>query len=89
MAQAVSEQLSPEAVARTHHAAQQAIGSVLERGRADGAFRTDLPASWLVTACIALVHACADGVRAGSIAERDAPAILATSVRDLFTGPAR
>lgn len=89
MAQAVSEHLSPEAVARTHHAAQQAIGKVLDRGQADGAFRTDLPASWLVTACIALVHACADGVRAGSIAERDAPAILATSVRDLFTGPAR
>ena len=89
MAQAVSEQLSPEAVARTHHAAQRAIGSLLERGRAEGAFRTDLPASWLVPACIALVHACADGVRAGSIHERDAPAILATSVRDLFTGPAR
>jgi TetR/AcrR family transcriptional repressor of mexCD-oprJ operon len=89
MAQAVSEQLSPEAVARTHQAAHQMIGSVLERGRADGTFRTDLPASWLVTACIALVHACADAVRAGSIAERDAPAMLATSVRDLFTGPAR
>lgn len=89
MAQAVSEQLSPEAVARTHQAAHQTIGSLLERGRADGTFRTDLPASWLITACIALVHACADAVRAGSVAERDAPAILATSVRDLFTGPGR
>ncbi len=89
MAQATSEQLSPEAVARTHQAAQQTIGALLERGRAEGAFRTDLPESWLVTACIALVHACADAVRAGSVAERDAPAILATSVRDLFTGPGR
>jgi hypothetical protein len=89
MAQATSEQLSPEAVARTHQAAQQTIGALLERGRADGTFRTDLPTSWLITACIALVHACAEAVRAGSVAERDAPPILATSIRDLFTGPGR
>jgi AcrR family transcriptional regulator len=89
MAQATSEQLSPEAVARTHQAAQQTIGALLERGRADGTFRTDLPTSWLITACIALVHACAEAVRAGSVAERDAPPMLATSIRDLFTGPGR
>jgi len=89
MAQRVSEQFSSETVARTHQAAHQAIGALLERGRADGTFRTDLPASWLVTACIALVHACADAVHAGSVAERDAPAILVASVRDLFTGPGR
>src|SRR5438093_1183043 len=50
MAQAVAEQLSPEAVARTHEAAHQTIGALVERGRADGSFRTDLPAGWLVTA---------------------------------------
>jgi AcrR family transcriptional regulator len=86
MAQAVTELLSPEAVARTHQAAHQVVGALLERGRADGSFRADLPASWLVTACIALIHACSDGVRAGQIDENDAPRILRTSVRDLFTG---
>jgi TetR/AcrR family transcriptional regulator, mexCD-oprJ operon repressor len=60
----VSELLSPEAVARTHQAAHQAIGALLERGMADGSFRTDLPAAWLATACIALIHACSDSVRA-------------------------
>jgi TetR/AcrR family transcriptional repressor of mexCD-oprJ operon len=86
MARAVAELLSPEAVARTHHAAHQTIGALLERGRSDGSFRIDLPASWLVTASIALIHACSDGVRAGQIDERDAPRILRTSVRDLITG---
>jgi AcrR family transcriptional regulator len=86
MAQAVSEQLSPDTVARTHQAAHHMIGALLERGRADGSFRTDLPTGWLVTACIALIHACSDGVRAGQITEADAPHILRTSVRDLFTG---
>jgi TetR/AcrR family transcriptional regulator, mexCD-oprJ operon repressor len=87
MAAAVAELLSPEAVTRTHQAAHQALGALLERGQADGSFRTDLPARWLVTASIALVHACSDGVRAGQIGERDAASILATSVRDLLTGP--
>jgi len=89
MAQAVAELLTPDAVARTHQAAHQAIGTLLARGQADGSFRTDLPTNWLVTACITLIHACADGVRAGQIDERDAARILRTSVRDLFIGTGR
>ena len=86
MAQAVSELLSPEAVTRTHQAAHQALGALLDRGLADGSFRTDVPAAWLATACIALIHACAQEVRAGRIGERDAVRILTATVRDLFTG---
>jgi TetR/AcrR family transcriptional regulator, mexCD-oprJ operon repressor len=86
MAAAVSELLNPEAVARTHHAAHQIIASLLARGQADGSFRTDLPADWLVPASVALVHACNDGVRAGRIDPDDALRILTVSVRDLFTG---
>lgn len=89
MAQAVAEQLGPEAVTRTHQAAHQTIGALLERGRADGSFRTDLPAAWLVASCIALGHALAEEVRTGRIDERDAPRMFAVTVRDLFTGPGR
>jgi hypothetical protein len=86
MAAAVAELLSPEAVTRTHQAAHHTVGALLERGRADGSFRTDVPAGWLAAASIALVHACSDGVRAGHIDEHDAVRILTTSVRDLFIG---
>lgn len=86
MAAAVAELLSPEAVTRTHQAAHHTIGALLERGQADGSFRTDLPARWLVTASIALVHACSDEVRAGNIDEHDAVRVLTTSVRGLLTG---
>jgi AcrR family transcriptional regulator len=86
MAQAVAELLSPDAVTRTHQAAHQTIGALLERGRADGSFRTDLPAGWLITSSIALIHACAEEVRAGRIGERDAVRVLTVTVRDLFTG---
>src|SRR5215831_13929971 len=87
MAQAVAEQLDPEAVARTHQAAHRTVGALLERGRADGSFRTDLPAAWLVTCCITLIHACAQEVRAGRIGDNDAVGLLTVTVRDLFTGP--
>ena len=86
MAQAVAEQMTPETVARTHQAAYHTLGALLERGRAAGSFRSDLPVSWLVTTCIALIHACAAEVREGRIEERDAVRILTTTVRDLFTG---
>jgi hypothetical protein len=86
MAAAVAELLTPEAVTRTHQAAHQTIGALLQRGQADGSFRTDLPARWLITASIALVHACNDEVRAGHIDQHDAIRILTTSVRDLLTG---
>lgn len=89
MAQAVAEQLSPQAVTRTHQAVHRTVGALLERGQADGSFRTDLPAAWLVTACIALIHACAQEVRADRIGERDAARILTATVRDLFTGTRR
>lgn len=87
MAAAAAERLSPEAITRTHQGAHHTIGALLARGQADGSFRTDLPSGWLVTASIALGHACSDQVRAGQIDEHDAVRILTTSVRDLFTGP--
>jgi len=86
MAQAVADHLGPDAVARTHHAARQSIEALLERGRADGSFRTDLPATWLVTACIVLIHACAAEVRADRIDEDEAAGILTATVSGLFTG---
>ena len=85
MAQAVSEVMNPEAVARTHHAAHQTIGALVERGQREGSFRTDVPAGWLVTACIALIHTCADEVRAGRIDDRDAAGILTST--SLRSGP--
>jgi TetR/AcrR family transcriptional repressor of mexCD-oprJ operon len=89
MSRAVAEQLSPEAVTRSHQAAHRTVGALVQRGRADGSFRTDLPAAWLVTSCIAVIHACAEEVRAGRIAEPDAVHVLTVTVRDLFTGRGR
>src|SRR5215468_9669809 len=59
MAEAAGSLLSAEAMARSHAAAHHAVAELAERGQADGSFRVDVPASWLVTCCFALLHACA------------------------------
>jgi TetR/AcrR family transcriptional repressor of mexCD-oprJ operon len=87
IAQASAEQLSPAALARTHHPIHQRLGRLVERGRADGSFRTDLPAAWLLTSALALAHASAQEVRAGRIDEATALHLLTVTIRDLFTGP--
>lgn len=86
VAEAAAAELSPAALRRVHDAAHRRVRALVDRGRAEGAFRTDLPADWLVTSWFALMHACGDDVRAG---RRDATAalgVLTATVRDVVVG---
>ena len=83
IAHAAAHQLSPEAMRRAHAAARGYIAGLVDRGRDDGSFRTDLPTEWIVTAVLALFHACGEDVRAGRIASREAPGLLTASVTAL------
>jgi TetR/AcrR family transcriptional repressor of mexCD-oprJ operon len=85
--QATAEELSPEAVRRTHEPAAAVLGRLIERGRREGAFRTDLPAQWLQVSFFALLHTAADEVRAGRIGAEAAAAAVATTVTELFAAP--
>jgi AcrR family transcriptional regulator len=82
-----AEQLSGEAMRRAHESARAVIGRLIERGRREGAFRTDVQISWLVTSCLALVHAAAEEVRAGELDTQAALDVLTVTVTDLFVGP--
>jgi TetR/AcrR family transcriptional regulator, mexCD-oprJ operon repressor len=64
--------------------APRPIRRLVDRGRREGAFRTDLPADWLVTTCFALLHACGDQVRAGAMSSAEALDVLTRTMRDLF-----
>ena len=81
-------QLSAEAMRRAHESARAVIRRLLERGRQEGAFRTDVPTSWLVTSSLALIHAAAEEVRAGELEEQAALEILTATVTELVVGPA-
>jgi TetR/AcrR family transcriptional repressor of mexCD-oprJ operon len=83
------QQLSSAALTRAHQAAAARIRDVVERGRNDGTFRTDLPTDWLEKSWIALMHAAAEEVHAGKTDPTRARAVLTATVRELFVGPGR
>jgi TetR/AcrR family transcriptional regulator, mexCD-oprJ operon repressor len=87
MAAASAAELSPDAMRRAHSAARDAILALVQRGRAEATFRNDLPAQWLVTATLALIHGAAEEVRAGSMGSEEALGVLVRSAQELLEGP--
>ena len=83
---AAAEQLSPEAMRRSHDAARRPIRKLIDRGRRAGDFRTDVTPDWLATSAIALMHAAVDEVRAGRMTGNAAGKALRASIRDLWIG---
>jgi AcrR family transcriptional regulator len=83
---ASAAELSPEAMRRAHAAARATIRKLAERGRHEGTFRSDVPVEWLVTGCLALVHAAAEEVREGELDSDAALEALSITVADLFAG---
>ena len=84
IAQAAAEQLSPVVMTRAHEAARRRLRELVDRGRIEGAFRTDLSTEWLVTSWFALMHACGDEVRAGRMDAATALAALTATLHDVF-----
>lgn len=89
MAQAAAEQLSPAALARAHEAAHRRVRRLVERGRDEGAVRTDVPVDWLVAGVFALIHACGEEVRAGRLDAAGALDVLSATLRDVVVGDRR
>jgi TetR/AcrR family transcriptional regulator, mexCD-oprJ operon repressor len=86
---ASAAELSREAMRRAHAAARATIRKLTKRGRREGAFRTDVPVDWLVTSCLALIHAAAEEVREGELDSDAALEALSVTVADLFEGHER
>jgi AcrR family transcriptional regulator len=89
LADAAATGLSAETRHASHAGGLELVRRLVERGRAEGAFRTDVPAEWLVSAVFALIHSTRDAVAAGDLdAEAGRDALLAT-VPDLFAARRR
>jgi AcrR family transcriptional regulator len=66
-----------------HHRHGTVLGGLLplvERGQADGAFRTDVPAAWHLSMVMALIHAGSGELRAGRVPADSAEAALVATV---------
>jgi AcrR family transcriptional regulator len=87
LARAAAEHLPAAAVRRTHAPLAAHVRRLVERGRRDGSFRSDLPADWLVTTYFALVHAADEHARGRRVARADTLAAVTVTLGDLFRGP--
>jgi AcrR family transcriptional regulator len=86
LARAASEHMSAGALHRTHATMMAPLADVIERGRRDGVFRTDLPADWLLTTYFALIHGADEHVRSHGLARDEGLELLMTTVSDVFAG---
>jgi TetR/AcrR family transcriptional repressor of mexCD-oprJ operon len=77
-------ELSSAALVRAHQSLDRPILALIRRGQAQGAFRDDLTAQWLLSSYYALMHACGDDVRAGKIEAADAVRVLQATIGSLF-----
>ncbi len=86
---AAAEQALPaEDVRAAHDGLLARATALIERGRAEGAFRTDLSSSWLASVLHSLVHCAATEVAAGRLSAEDAADYIAATALSSFTPPA-
>jgi AcrR family transcriptional regulator len=75
-----TRQHTHEELHHRHGTVLGALQPLVERGQADGVFRSDVPAAWHLGMFMALVHAASGELRAGRVAEADAEAALVATV---------
>lgn len=84
---AALETLSPERMLELHERPATRVERLVERGRRDGVFRTDLPASWLVGTLHRVMNGAAAEIEAGRLEPDDAAATIAATALAAFTPP--
>lgn len=87
LARAASEHLSPQRQFALHAPLVAHMMDLVNRGQADGSFRSDLPADWLVRMFYAIVHAGDEHARSARSSRADALEMLRTTVNDLLSAP--
>jgi TetR/AcrR family transcriptional repressor of mexCD-oprJ operon len=84
---AAQDTLAPERIRAHHEHPLRRVERLLARGRRVGVFRTDLPPAWLVATFYSVLHAAADEIAAGRLADRDAGRAISATLLAAFTPP--
>lgn len=77
---AADQVLPPDAMRRAHEKPEQRVRSLLERGREQGRFRTDMPIAWQIATIHAVLHAASAAVHQGRISDTQAPRLVRDTV---------
>lgn len=81
---AAQRALPGERIRELHDRPMRRVHDLLERGRAEGAFRADLPGTWMVATFYSVMHAAAGEITAGRLDGQDAGELLATTLLSAF-----
>lgn len=79
-----SEVLPTGRLHELHEATHDSIAALIDRGRASGAFSTDLPTRWLVAVIYGLLHQAAEEVLAERVSRRRAGDLLWRTVESVL-----
>ncbi len=78
---------TPEELHHRHGSVLGALLPLIERGQANGAFRTDVAPEWHLAMLMALIHAASAELRAGRVPEDQAEAALVATVLGAVATP--
>jgi len=74
-----TQQHGHDELRQRHSSVLAALEPLIERGQADGSFRTDVPVGWHLSMVMALIHAASGELGARRVSDTDAePALVAT-----------
>ncbi|MGW0811541.1 TetR/AcrR family transcriptional regulator [Nonomuraea sp. NPDC002799] len=76
--------LPTERIREHHDRPLRRVERLIERGRAAGDFRTDLPLPWLVTAFFSIIHSAAAEREAGRLAAEEVEPVLIATMSSLL-----
>ncbi len=82
---AAERELPPDAMRQAHEAPAERMRELLERGRARGVFRTDMPVEWQITVVHAVLHSAFAALHRGEITATKAPRLVSDTLIAAFT----
>ncbi|WP_405553367.1 TetR/AcrR family transcriptional regulator [Streptomyces canus] len=86
---AAQKELSAGRIRELHAGPAARVETLVARGRAEGAFRTDLPITWLVNVLHTVMHSAAEEIRAGRLTSDRAADHITATVLAAFTPPGK
>ena len=84
---AAEQELGQDGIRHHHDQTMRRVGRLIQRGQAEGAFRSDLSAAWFTACFFALLHGASAEIRAGRMDEREAASAVSTTIAALVAVP--
>lgn len=84
---AAERELPAERIRSHHDRPMRRVREIIDRGRGDGVFRTDLPAPWHVVIFYNVAHGAADEITAGRLEVTDAAQMITATLFAACTPP--